>query len=100
MRTVAEVLELALAAKFGEFGYAPYMCWHLQHMYGRGEIDVDEYMATKDVVMGSIKGYVTLAGYLRATGAMTQHVSSVSEEFVPYREKFYRELINKLNQVE
>lgn len=98
MRTPAQVLELALSQDKDHPLYDVYMCWHLMHMYGAQLINFDEYNETKKAVMDSIEGSITLATHLRATGDMPKEFSMYSPRYLPIREKFYRELIAKLNQ--
>lgn len=96
MKTPAQVLELALSQDKDHPLFDVYMCWHLMHMYGAKLITFEEYTETKQVVMASLDGYIALSTFLRAEGVMPSHFSMYSHEYLPVREKFYRDLIAKL----
>lgn len=92
MRAPHQVLELALTVPTTEV----FMCWQLQHMYGKELITFEEFNATKCAVAAAIDNYVTLSGYLRDKEVMPQHMTIHSVGYMPIRNKFYRDLIAKL----
>lgn len=96
MRTVSQVLELALSLLDQNPINRDYMCTHLDWMHHFDHITMMECDGTKAVLQQEINNNVTLAGYLRATGAMPQQVAVRSMEYRHYQETFYRGLIAKL----
>jgi hypothetical protein len=93
---VHQTLELALSLLDKNPCNREYMCCHIEWLGVQGRITTDEVCEALVTIKEAIGRHVTLAGYLRATGAMPQHVAVLSPEYEHYQLTFYRGLIAKL----
>lgn len=96
MRAVHQILELAIKLLDNDPFNRDYMCTHLNWMESHNVITELECADAQSVIMRSIRGHVTLAGYLRLNKIMPQNVAVRSPEYGPYQLAFYTELVAKL----
>lgn len=99
MRTVAQTLELALSLLDKNPSNNEFLCCHLEWMGVQGHITTEEECEALVAIKEAIGRHVTLAGYLRETGAMPQHAAVLSPEYRHYQLTFYRGLISKLQSI-